>query len=81
MNIQNFCDYAGPKINMTKTQFILLGNLKDGYEEISGIKRTTQQLVKEFILVITNHNATNYTAWIKLTKIWKDFLTHGKRDN
>ena len=36
--IDEFCIHAGSKINLTKTECILLGNLKDVYKEIYGIK-------------------------------------------
>ena len=45
INIQNFCDHAGSKINMTKTQCILLGNLKDRYKEMRDIKLMTPYAV------------------------------------
>ena len=39
--IDAFCRHAGSKINMTKTECILLGNLKGNFENINGIKVNT----------------------------------------
>lgn len=38
--INEFCNHAGSKININKTECILLGGLKDMYDEINGIKAT-----------------------------------------
>ena len=66
INIQNFCDHAGSKINMTKTQCILLGNLKDRYEEISGIKTTNDAV--SCLGIYVGHNKTQFYKlnWIKI---------------
>lgn len=36
--VHEFCDHAGSKINVNKTEFLLLGGLKNTLTEINGIK-------------------------------------------
>lgn len=43
--IDKFCKLAGSKINLSKTECILLGNLKDQFENLEGIK-VAKQAVK-----------------------------------
>ena len=40
--IHEFCAHAGSKINITKTECILLGNLKGLHDELYGIKVTNK---------------------------------------
>ena len=40
--VHEFCKHAGSKININKTECILLGPLKDAYDEILRIKVTNR---------------------------------------
>ena len=75
INIKNFCDHAGSKINiMTKTQCILLGKLKDRYKEISGIKTTNDAV--NCLGIYVGHNKTQCykLTWIKIYEDMERFF-------
>ena len=66
---------------MTKTQCILLGNLKDRYEEISGIKTTNDAMSCLGIYVGHNKTQCYKLKWIKIHEICKGSSSHGKKEN
>ena len=64
--VHEFCKHAGSKININKTECILLGPLKDAYDEILGIK-VTNKAVKCLGIYIGHDKEECYNKnWMKI---------------
>ena len=81
--VYEFCKHAGSKINVNKTEWILLGPLKDAYDEILGIK-VTNKAVKCLGIYIGHDKEECYNKnWmkiyhdmVKLFESWKEILLY-----
>ena len=73
-----FCDHAGSKLNVQKTECILLGNLKNKYDKIDGIK-VTNGAVKCLGIYLGHNQDECYTKnWLEkydqvqnIFEVWK----------
>ena len=64
--INEFCELAGSKINFTKTECMLFGNLKNKFESIGGIK-VTKKAVKCLGIYIGQDRIECYNKnWMKI---------------
>ena len=64
--IDKFCKLAGSKINLSKTECILLGNLKDQFENLEGIK-VAKQAVKCLGIFVGHDKIECYNKnWMKI---------------
>lgn len=76
--VEEFCKHAGSKVNINKTQCILLGSLKDKYNNISGIDVTNDAVRCLGIYIGHNKNQCYELNWLhsfqnmeKLFESWK----------
>lgn len=76
--VEEFCKHAGSKVNINKTQCILLGSLKDRYNNISGIDVTNDVVRCLGIYIGHNKNQCYELNWLhsfqnmeKLFESWK----------
>ena len=64
--LNEFCNFAGSKININKTECILLGTLKNLYDELYGIK-TTNKAVRCLGIFIGHDKVECYNKnWMKV---------------
>lgn len=77
--VELFCCHAGSKINLNKSQCILMGNLKDKHEIIEGVKVTNSAVRCLGIHIGHDKNKCNELNWMKtyndmekLFESWKD---------
>ena len=64
--LNEFCKHAGSKININKTECILLGTLKNLYDELYGIK-TTNKAVRCLGIFIGHDKVECYNKnWMKV---------------
>lgn len=76
--LNEFCKHAGSKININKTECILLGTLKNLYDELYGIK-TTNKAVRCLGIFIGHDKVECYNKnWMKTYHDIKSFLNLGK---
>ena len=83
ITVHEFCNHAGSKININKTECILLGPLKEAYDEILGIK-VTNKAVKCLGIYIGHDKEECYNKnWMKiyhdmvtLFESWKEILLY-----
>lgn len=79
--VKSFCDHAGSKVNLNKTQCILLGKLKDKHSNIDEINVTNDAVRCLGIFIGHDKEQCFDLNWKKITMIWKNFLNHGKKEN
>lgn len=79
--VKSFCDHAGSKVNLNKTQCILLGKLKDKHSNIDEINVTNDAVRCLGIFIGHDKEQCFDLNWKKITTIWKNFLNHGKKEN
>ena len=73
ITVHEFCNHAGSKINTNKTECILLGPLKEAYDEILGIK-VTNKAVKCLGIYIGQDKEECYNKnWMKICDMEKLF--------
>ena len=78
--VNSFCGHAGSKLNLQKTECILLGNLKNKYDKTDGIK-VTNSAVKCLGIYLGHNQDECYTKnWLeKYDEVQKN-LMFGKND-
>lgn len=79
--VKSFCDHAGSKVNLNKTQCILLGKRKDKHSNIDEINVTNDAVRCLGIFIGHDKEQCFDLNWKKITMIWKNFLNHGKKEN
>lgn len=77
--VKSFCDHAGSKVHLNKTQCILLGKLKGKHSNIGKINVTNDAVRCLGIFIGHDKEQCFDLNWKKITMIWKNFLNHGKK--
>ncbi len=76
--VHDFCNHAGSKVNLNKTECILLGKLKDKYDNICGIKTSNNAI--RCLGIYKGHNkiecynknwTDKYNQIQRLFELWK----------
>ena len=78
--VNNFCDHAGSKVNLHKTECILLGNMKNRYKDLYGIKVTNDAVRCLGIYLGHNKEQCYIKNWVDFEEIQKLFENWKRRN-